>query len=141
MLTGRVVFGLGGESLKVAQYTIVYHWFEGQEMNYAMGLTLGISQFGTVVNGWVTPQVFHDSDSIGTALLVGFLICCVSLLAAFMIVCLDRKANQYSLEETMGEEKFEWKDFLHLGLSFWLLAISSIYIYMTVSPYMQTVVR
>lgn len=30
---------------------------------------------------------------------------------------------------------------MNLGTSFWLLAISSIYIYMTVWPYMQTVVK
>ena len=37
------------------------------------------------------------------------------------------------------EEKFKCRDVLNLGLSFWLLAISSMYIYMTVIPYMQTV--
>lgn len=43
MLSGRVVLGLGGESLKVAQYTIIYIWFRGPELNYAMGLALGIT--------------------------------------------------------------------------------------------------
>ena len=92
MLTGRVILGIGGESLKVAQFTIVYIWFRGQELNYAMGLTLGISQLGSVINGWIVPSI-ADDHNIGTALLIGFIVCCVSLLAALILSYLDKKAD------------------------------------------------
>lgn len=106
-----------------------------------MGLTLGISQFGSVINGWIIPQV-QEEHGLGTALLIGFIVCGVSLFAALILCYLDRRADQYSVETTIiEEEKFKFRDIFRLGLSFWLLALSSLYIYMTVFPYMQNVVR
>lgn len=32
MLVGRVIFGLGGESLCVGQSTIIAQWFDGKEL-------------------------------------------------------------------------------------------------------------
>jgi len=92
MMIGRIIFGFGGESLKVAQYTIIYIWFRGQELNYAMGLTLGISHFGSVFSSWIVPQI-EQEHNLGTALLVGWIICLVSLLAALILCYLDKKAD------------------------------------------------
>ena len=41
MLLGRIVFGLGGENTNVAQNTLIANWFQGKELNFAMGLNLG----------------------------------------------------------------------------------------------------
>jgi len=55
MLAGRVVFGLGGESMSVAQSAIVSKWFKGKELAMALGLNISISRLGSVVNGIVIP--------------------------------------------------------------------------------------
>jgi MFS family permease len=38
MLAGRVIFGFGGETLSVAQSSIVSAWFKGSELAFALGL-------------------------------------------------------------------------------------------------------
>jgi MFS family permease len=92
MLIGRVVFGLGGESMTVAQSTIISLWFKGKELNFAMGLNLSIARLGSVINGLVVPRVYTASN-LGTALMVGAIICGVSAVAAIFLVILDKKAE------------------------------------------------
>jgi hypothetical protein len=40
MAAGRLVFGLGAESLIVAVTTIMGKWFKGKELSFAFGLNL-----------------------------------------------------------------------------------------------------
>jgi len=139
MIAGRVIFGLGGESLQVAQCTIVSVWFRGQELNFAMGLTLSISQLGSVVNGWILPSLFEDYG-LGAALLVGFIVCLIAFLAAYLLCYLDRRADGYSVEDRINEEdKFNIRDIRYFGFSFWMLALTNWFIYMSVFPYIQNV--
>ena len=42
-IIGRVLFGLGGESLNVCQSTIVSRWFFGKELAFALGINITIS--------------------------------------------------------------------------------------------------
>ena len=47
MATGRLVFGLGAESLIVAVTTAVAKWFRGKELSFAFGINLMIARLGT----------------------------------------------------------------------------------------------
>ena len=42
--TSRIVYGLGGESLAVAQSTYAAAWFKGNALNAVFGLQLSISR-------------------------------------------------------------------------------------------------
>ena len=55
MLVGRVVFGLGGESMSVAQSAIVSSWFKGKELAFALGVNLSVSRLGSVLNSNTIP--------------------------------------------------------------------------------------
>jgi MFS family permease len=60
MLLGRVVFGLGGESLSVSQSAIVSKWFKGKELAFALAVNISVSRLGSVINGWVVPPVYES---------------------------------------------------------------------------------
>lgn len=47
MATGRLIFGLGAESLIVAITTVVAQWFKGNQLSFAFGLNLMIARLGT----------------------------------------------------------------------------------------------
>src|SRR5690242_6447004 len=47
MAAGRLVFGLGAESLIVAVTTAVAKWFRGKELSFAFGLNLMLARTGT----------------------------------------------------------------------------------------------
>jgi MFS family permease len=89
MLAGRVIFGLGGESLSVAQSAIVSIWFKGKELSMALGMNISISRLGSVINGLVLPQVYNDNNpnNLGLALLIGLGVCVCSFTCG---VCLGK---------------------------------------------------
>lgn len=47
MAAGRLVFGLGAESLIVAVTTAIAKWFRGKELSFAFGMNLTIARLGT----------------------------------------------------------------------------------------------
>jgi MFS family permease len=47
-LMGRVIFGLGGESMSVAQSAFVSIWFKGKELAFAFGVNISIARLGSV---------------------------------------------------------------------------------------------
>ena len=47
MAAGRLIFGLGAESLIVAVTTGTAKWFRGKELSFAFGINLMIARFGT----------------------------------------------------------------------------------------------
>jgi MFS family permease len=82
MLFARVVFGLGGESLSVAQSAFVARWFKGgRGMALAFGITISFSRVGSSFNFLFSPMI-ASSVSVGVAVLCGMVACCVSLTLA-----------------------------------------------------------
>ncbi|MGE5204392.1 MAG: MFS transporter, partial [Chlamydiota bacterium] len=47
MASGRLVFGLGAESMIVAVTTAVAKWFRGKELSFAFGINLMLARLGT----------------------------------------------------------------------------------------------
>lgn len=47
MATGRLIFGLGAESLIVTVTTVIAKWFKGKELSFAFGLNLTIARLGS----------------------------------------------------------------------------------------------
>ena len=90
MIAGRIIFGMGGESMGVAQAAIVSLWFKGSELAFAFGLIMTIACFGSVINASTVPYIY-DLHGLGPALAIGFVVCLFSLANAFGLVYLDRK--------------------------------------------------
>ncbi len=47
MSAGRLIFGLGAESMIVAITTIIARWFKGKELSFAFGLNLTVARLGS----------------------------------------------------------------------------------------------
>ena len=90
MLVGRVVFGLGGESLCVAVSTLLAVYFKGKEMAFALGLNLSLARAGSSLNDWATLFIYHQWHSLPFCLWCGFFLLCVCLFFTILMVVLDR---------------------------------------------------
>ena len=138
-MIGRFVFGLGGESMTVAQSAIVSSWFQGKELSFAFGINLSVARIGSSINGPVETSLAKN-DSVGFALLIGFYICCFSLLMAFVLVWIDAWAAKKDNIQIIisDDEKFKFSDLKKFnGLPFWLVTFSCVIIYMVIFPYVQ----
>ncbi|KAJ3131007.1 hypothetical protein HK100_007007 [Physocladia obscura] len=88
MQTGRIVFGLGGESLSVAQTRITAKWFKGKELAFALGINISVSRLGTVLTDFLSPFLAF-SVSIPVALWAGFMMCLISMACGIGLNAID----------------------------------------------------
>ena len=61
MMVSMAIFGLGGESLSVAQKSMLASWFRDSkdfpQLAFATGLTLTFGYVGVIVNRWTVPAI------------------------------------------------------------------------------------
>jgi len=55
MWQGRVIFGIGGESMQIAQTVLLFKWFKGKEVALALGLNISVARAGSVLNDVLSP--------------------------------------------------------------------------------------
>ena len=90
MMIGRLVFGLGGESLAVAQSRLVTEWFLGKELGIAIGLNLSIARIGTVFNNNASPRIAAvEGGGVAEACWVGLFTCLFSLVCTLVCILID----------------------------------------------------
>jgi len=85
---GRLIYGLGGENLFVAQSTIIAQWFDTKDVALAFGISSSISWLGGVLNDWVTP-VIANKISIFFALFIGGIVLLFGVFSALGIWYID----------------------------------------------------
>lgn len=149
-MLGRAVFGFGGESLSVAQSTLLSLWFRGKEMALAMGINLSVARLGSVVNDQVSPAV-QSAGNVPDALWLGFFVCCFSLSATITLIFVERWAAKKATEEEQARlmdqpvdgkveekkpaEEINFSDVRYFPRSYWLLTCSCVIVYAAVLPF------
>lgn len=150
LLMGRVIFGLGGESMSVAQSAFVSIWFKGKELAFAFGVNISVARLGSVIQAASVPPLY-EAGGLPLPMLVGLIICVFSLVNAFGMVFLERadkkimgkaqvkdeKKGAETAEKKNDEEAFKLSDLKTFRLPFWLLTISCVATYMSIFPYIQ----
>jgi len=129
MVAGRVVFGLGGESLTVAQSAITAKWFKGKEVAFAMGATLCVARLGSSLNSVLSPKIYHWREELGDAFFVGVLLCIVSWIGSIVLAYIDKKADAQEGGVKTEVEKIRMQDFKEFTRLFYLLMFNCFLIY------------
>ncbi|EQC31215.1 hypothetical protein SDRG_11138 [Saprolegnia diclina VS20] len=142
MLLGRILFGLGGESLGVAQSTLVASWFKNKELALALGINLSIARLGSVFNNELSPVIASEYN-VSSALWMGVVMCGVSLIAALILIPIDKRADAaIARTKSFGasapvakDQGFSCRDIRSFRPIFWLLAIACMVVYGCVIPF------
>lgn len=148
MLAGRFVFGIGGESLAVAQNTYAVSWFKGAELNMVFGLQLSFSRVGSTVNmnvmgplyKFMEKHIHHGEDYkiLGWTLMTGFLFCLLSLFCGVMMAFFDKRAARLlKKNEAKTGEVIHLTDVKDFPLSVWLIFIICVAYYVAVFPFIS----
>ncbi|XP_057171911.1 major facilitator superfamily domain-containing protein 1 isoform X3 [Ursus arctos] len=142
---GRFIFGIGGESLAVAQNTYAVSWFKGKELNLVFGLQLSMARIGSTVNmnlmGWLYSKVEASLGSaghttLGITLMIGGITCILSLICALVLAYLDQRAERI-LHKAQGKtgEVIKLTDVKDFSLPLWLIFIICVCYYVAVFPF------
>lgn len=143
MIIGRFIFGIGGESLAVAQNNYAVIWFKGKELNTVFGLQLSFARVGSTVNldvmeplyNWVG-QYYHGYTCLGIALYIAMFTCVMSLVSAICLGLLKREEEQNTNNSpnAPAPEVVRITDVKDFNITFWLIAIICIAYYVAIFP-------
>ncbi|XP_063993855.1 major facilitator superfamily domain-containing protein 1-like [Diachasmimorpha longicaudata] len=143
MMIGRLIFGIGAESLAVAQNSYAVLWFKGKELNMVFGLQLSFARLGSTVNflvmepiyGYVG-QTYSGAQCIGAVLFLASLTCVFSMLCAVFLGLMDKRTETL-LRRGHGEEKevIRLTDVKYFNGIFWLIAVICIAYYVAIFPF------
>jgi MFS family permease len=142
MAAGRLLFGLGAESLIVAVTTSLARWFKGKELSFAFGLNLTIARLGSFAAlnspSWAKPM-YADWQS-PLLLSVGAGVICVA--AALLYFAQDNYATKrYNLGSTGDTDKVALKDIFKFGTSYWLVVALCITFYSAMFPFQTFAIK
>ena len=137
MLIGRLVYGLGAESLIITQNKVLAKWFKGREMALAFGLNLMVARLGTfaALNSAARIQAWSGSWRLAIWVSSAIMFVCFALL--FVYTGLDRAKEKFFLKEkVVGEdEKFVFKDIFAFRPSFWFVSLLCMTFYSAIFPF------
>ncbi|MFA6234775.1 MAG: MFS transporter [Bacteroidota bacterium] len=142
MAAGRLIFGLGAESLIVAVTTSLAKWFKGKELSFAFGLNLTIARLGSFAAlnspSWAKPM-YADWQS-PLLLSVGAGVICVA--AALIYFAQDNYATKrYDLGAAADTDKVALKDIFKFGTSYWYVVALCITFYSAIFPFQTFAVK
>src|SRR5579862_1021044 len=108
LYAGRVLFGIGSESVIVAQSAITARWFTGKELAMAFGITLTIARLGTLFS-FNTEELLAARYGYRGALWIAAGLCLASLLCNWIYTLMDRHAEPIlKLPEAGSGDKIAW---------------------------------
>lgn len=140
MAAGRLLFGLGAESMIVAVTAALGQWFKGKQLGFAFGLNLSVARAGSYAadlspswakaaydSGWQQPMYI----AIAFAL--------VALLAAIVYWILERSVEpRYNLNLPPPPDRIVWSDLWRFDKSYWYIVGLCVTFYSVIFPFRST---
>ena len=140
MALGRLVFGLGAESMIVAITAALGQWFKGKQLGFAFGLNLSIARAGSYAAD-VSPAWAADAYSAGwrEPLLIAGGFAILSLVAALAYWITERNAaRRYTLTQPNAPDRLVWSDLWRFNRSYWYLVGIVVTFYSVIFPFRST---
>jgi MFS family permease len=142
MAAGRLVFGLGAESLIVAVTTAIAKWFKGKELSFAFGINLTIARLGSFAAlnspSWASKAFENWQGPLIISVFFGVI--CVA--GAVLYWGLETRAHRVYQIDSAGEtDKVVFKDLLGFGKSYWYIVLLCITFYSAIFPFQTFAVK
>jgi MFS family permease len=136
MAAGRLIFGVGAESLIVAITCAIAKWFRGKELSFALGINITIARLGTWLaqNSPTWAKFAYSTWRNPLFISVGFATFCVT--GAIIYWALEAHAERnYELGHASATDKVVLRDLFNFGLSYWYVVALCIVFYSAIFPF------
>jgi len=142
MATGRLIFGIGAESLIVSVTCAIAKWFKGKELSFAFGVNLTIARLGSFL-ALNSPSWAKEAFSNWQAPLlitVGFGTLCV--IAPIIYWSMESTAaRRYRVGEAGEADKVVLSDLFRFGKSYWYVVLLCVTFYSAIFPFQTFAVK
>jgi MFS family permease len=143
MVLGRFIFGIGAESLAVAQNNYAVLWFKGKELNMVFGLQLSFARVGSTVNFLVMEPVYKYVNQFykgyqctGVVLLLASTTCVMSMVCALILGWMDKRAQRIlRRNDNPDGEIAKLSDVKTFQISFWMVTVICVAYYVAIFPF------
>ncbi|MBI2189530.1 MAG: MFS transporter [Acidobacteria bacterium] len=140
MALGRLVFGLGAESMIVAVTATLGHWFKRSQLGFAFGLNLSVARAGSYAAD-LSPAWASGAYAAGwrPPLVIGVGFALVALVAAVVSWVLERRAEpRYALGRPEPPDRIVWIDLWRFDRSYWYIVGLCVTFYSVIFPFRST---
>jgi MFS family permease len=140
MAAGRLIFGLGAESMIVAITVAIGQWFVGRQLGFAFGVNLSIARAGSYSadksTSWFQP-LYDQGWQPPLVLAVGFSL--VAVVACIVYYWMDRRvAREFDVPQPSPSDRFVWSDLWRFDRSFWYIIGLCVTYYSVIFPFRST---
>ncbi|MDD5570599.1 MAG: MFS transporter [Bacteroidales bacterium] len=142
MASGRLIFGLGAESMIVAITTVVARWFKGKELSFAFGLNLTVARLGSflALNSPTWGKSFYTYWQ--DPLFVGVGAGVISVLTLSIYYFIDKYSEKrYDLPAEGNQDKIDFKGLFKFGKSFWFISLLCVTFYSAMFPFQTFAIK
>jgi MFS family permease len=142
MAAGRLIFGLGAESMIVAITTIIARWFRGKQLAFAFGLNLTVARLGSFMAlnapSWGRGLYEYWQSPLWVTVSAGiFAVVCI----IFYYFMDAYGSKRYDLPKEGGQDKIEFKEIFKFGGSFWLITALCVTFYSAMFPFQTFAIK
>lgn len=140
MAAGRLIYGLGAESMIVAITVAIGQWFVGRQLGFAFGVNLSIARAGSYGADMSTTwaRSFYDAGwQPPLWLAAGFM--AIGVAGASVYFMLERSAEQrYDLAQPTPPDRIVWNDLWRFDRSYWYIVGLCVTFYSVIFPFRST---
>ena len=140
MAAGRLLFGLGAESMIVAVTVAIGQWFVGRQLGFAFGVNLSIARAGSY-SADMSPTWFGALYESGWQaplwLAAGFMV--LGVVGCVIYYLLERAAaRRFVLTQPAPTDRFVWSDIWQFDRSYWYIVGLCVTFYAVIFPFRST---
>lgn len=142
MAIGRLVFGLGAESMIVAITTVIGRWFKGKQLSFAFGLNLTLARLGSfaALNSPTWARAFYDNYQ--PPLFIATIAGLIAFIMAGIYWILDLYAeNNYSLRPVPKQDEIKFKEIFSFSKSYWFVVLLCVTFYSGIFPFQTFAIK
>jgi MFS family permease len=142
MASGRLLFGIGAESLIVSVTVALAKWFKGKELSFAFGVNLTIARLGSFLalnsptwakpafENWQAPLLI--SVAMGTFCVIGPLI---------YWGMENRASTRYAMGQAGSTDKVRFSDLFRMTPSYWYVVLLCLTFYSAIFPFQTFAIK
>ncbi len=142
MATGRLIFGLGAESMIVAITTIIARWFKGKELSFAFGLNLTVARLGSflALNSPTWGKSLYNYWQSPLLVTVGAGVFAVIAITIYYFLDLIG-TKKITLPQEGSQEKVVLKEVFTFPAAFWYITALCVTFYSAMFPFQTFAIK
>lgn len=142
MAAGRLVFGIGAESMIVAITTIIARWFKGKELSFAFSLNLTVARLGSflALNSPTWGKDLYDYWQSPLLITVYAGVFAFILIIVYFFLDLYASKN-YEMPSEGSQDKIVLKEVFQFPKSFWFITALCVTFYSAMFPFQTFAIK